>query len=129
MSTKQLTIPELVDRYTNDVMSLSPQQRSFILEYIAGGLANGKYDAKAAARTAYPNVEKIGIWANRLLVNRRIKRILLLQQGLTEYDIVFGELQTLIQKSQRKGAKPSKHVAGYLRVAAALEAIAKEKNS
>ena len=39
MTAIRLTIPELLDQHPTEVMELSPQQRSFTLEYIAGFFA------------------------------------------------------------------------------------------
>jgi hypothetical protein len=128
-TTKRLTISELLERYPSDVMGLSPQQRLFVLEYIAGGLASGKYDAKAAALKAYPHVEKIGIWANRLLVNARVKRVIRLHQGLTEAEVLLAEAKVILNRARRSGVNPSLLVAPLLELAAALRAyVAKEKS-
>jgi hypothetical protein len=129
-TTTRLTIPELLERHPDDVMALSPQQRVFAIEYIAGGLANGRYDARSAAAIAYPHVKEIGVWANRLLVNKRVKRIIGLHHGLSEAAVLLADVRNLIKKSRRSGANHDVLVAPCLQAAAALKAyVAKEKKS
>jgi len=126
-TTKRLTLPELIERYPADWNALSEQQTSFLIEYIVGGVANGKYDARAAARIAYPNVEKIGIWANRLLVNPRVASIIRLHQGMSEAEVLLADVKALVKKVRRSNTNPVTLVAPLLQLAAALKAyIAKE---
>ena len=105
MPNERLTIPELLDRYPTEVMALSPQQRTFVLELIAGGIVNGKYDPKTAVRKAYSNIaneRNISIWANRILHNKRVAHIIGLHQGLSEMDMLFADLQRAVKKGLRK---------------------------
>ena len=105
MTAIRLTIPELLDQHPTEVMALSPQQRSFTLEYIAGFFAQGKYDARAAVKVAYPNITEernISIWANRILHNKRVAHIIGLHQGLSELDMLFADLQCAVKKGLRK---------------------------
>jgi hypothetical protein len=129
MATPKLTLPEIVQRYPADWRALSPQQGDFVIAYISGGLANGKYDAKAAAQFAYPRVKRIGIWANRLQATRRVMRILALHQGLTEGEVLLAEVRAIIQKVRRDGSNPNVLISPLLQVAAALKAYVAKENS
>lgn len=125
---KRLTIPELIERYPREVMTLSPQQRNFVFEYIASGLANGKYDAVAAVRWAYPKVKEARVWANRILLNRRVKHILTLHQGLTEAEVLLADAKSIIKNLRRKDAKPDVFVGALLSLASALRAYVKKES-
>jgi len=129
--TKRLTILELVERHPSDLAALSPQQRIFVIEYIAGGLANGKYGSRTAAGIAYPKLDAKTIkgWAPRLLRNKRVARIIRLHQGLSEAEILLADIRMLVKKSRRAGANHDILVAPWLQAAAALKAlVAKEKS-
>ena len=127
--TKHLTALEIINRYPQAWFSLSRQQRLFVIEYIAGNIANGRFDAVAACRVAYPKVKDTKVWASRLLVNRRIKKIIALHLGLSEAEVLLADIQSLVKRSKRKGANLDILVAPWLRAIAALEAyVAKESN-
>jgi hypothetical protein len=127
MPSNRLTVMEVIDRYPHAWFTLSRQQRIFVMDYISHQTAQGKYDAEAACRVAYPKVEAVKVWTNRLLINRRIKAFIALHLGLTDAEMLLADIQTLIKRSRRKGANLDILVAPWLRVAAALEMyVAKE---
>jgi hypothetical protein len=122
MLPTKLTVTEIKIQHGTEWFACSKQQQIFLLEYISGGIITGEYDAESAARLAYPNVKEIGIWANRLLVNKKVSRIVALHQGLSEAEVLLADVRSLITKSRRAGAP-------WMKVAAALEAlVAKEKS-
>ena len=125
----KLTLPELVERHPAEWAVLSQQQRDFVIELIGSG-SNGQYNALAAVRIAYPRVKNAAAWAGRLLQNKRIKKIITLHLGLTETEVLFGDIKALVKRSKRKGANLDVLVAPWLRVAAALESlVAREKSN
>ncbi len=139
MPATKLTIPELLEQYPTIVMAMSPQQRSFTLEYIAGFFAQGKYDAKAAVRTAYPNIASperpdaerhVAIWANRILRNKKIAYVLGLHSGLTESEMLFADLQRLVKKGLRKNKQKAQIVTpDVARALLVFEAYVQKANS
>jgi hypothetical protein len=122
MPTKLLTISEIMERYPQAWGVLSRQQRAFVIEYISTGLGQGKYDAVAACRIAYPNVKAVEIWASRVLANRRIKKVIALHLGLSDAEMLLADIRALIKRSRRKGANLDILVAPWLRATVALEA-------
>jgi hypothetical protein len=124
-----LTIPEIKAKNASDWDALSSQQAAFLTEWISGRFGNGRYNAVDACAVAYPNVKNPVVWSARLLKNKRIARIIQLHLGWSETKAVLLEMQSLIKRSKRKGARLDLLVAPWLRVAASLEAIvAKEKS-
>ena len=123
MQSKRLTILEIVKRDPAAWFATSKQQRLFLTEYVAGGLANGRYDHVSACRVAYPKVRAYKVWASRLMVNPRIKKVFALHLGLTESETILADIKALIKRSRRKGANLDVLVAPWLRVAAALETL------
>lgn len=124
----KLTIPELVERHPAEWAVLSQQQRDFVIEYIGTGF-NGQYNPLTAAKIAYPNVKTPTAWSARLLQNKRIKKIIALHLGLTETEVLFGDIKALVKRSKRKGANLDVLVAPWLRIAAALEKLVVQENS
>jgi len=113
----------------SEFKTLTGPQRSFLLEYIAGGLANGRYSATDACRVAYPRVKATAVWASRLLQNRRIKKVIALHLGLTEVEVVLADVRALIKKAKRKNARLDLLVPYWIRTVDALEAIAAKGNT
>jgi hypothetical protein len=105
---------------------LAPQQQILLAEYLSAGLAQGRYDIQAACRLAYPRVksENLKVWMSRLKANPRIRAVLAHYFGDPEIAVVITELQRLIKRSERKGAKLDLLVPYWLRTVDALEAIA-----
>lgn len=109
---------------------LAPQQRTLLAEYLSAGLAQGQYDIKAAARLAYPRIkpENLKVWLSRLQANPRIRAVLAHYFGDPETVVVLAELNRLIKKSKRKGARLDLLVPYWIRTVAALEVIAAKGN-
>jgi hypothetical protein len=103
---------------------LSPQQRLLLTEYLAAGLAQGKYDIEAACKIAYPKVKNRKVWLARLKSNPRIRAVLHFYFGDPEAKDPLDELKALIRKSKRKNGNHEILLGPWLRVTAALEAIA-----
>jgi hypothetical protein len=124
----KLTVPELMN--TADWAGLTKQRKIFLAEFLSAGLAQGRYNAVAAAQIAYPRIKHIKVWASRLMANARIKKVLALHFGFSETEMLLDDVRGLIKKSRRKGANLDILVAPWLRVAKALEAlVAKEKSN
>lgn len=121
--TKRLTILEIIEREPAVWFATSKQQRIFLMEYVAGGLVNGKYDHVAACRVAYPKVKACAVWASRLMTNPRIKKVIAVHRGLGEGDMILADIKALIKRSRRKGVNLDVLVAPWLRAVAALESF------
>ena len=69
-------------------------------------------------------------WTGRLLQNKSIKRIIALHLGLTEHEVLLGDIKALVKRSKRKGANLDVLVAPWLRAvcAAALEAAVSSRS-
>jgi len=116
---------------TPEFRALSTQQRIFVAACIAGGIANDKHAAVAACQKAYPKLmlrrdpkTSIRGWASRLTSNPRIKKVIHLHRDLNEWEMLREDVQTLIKRSRRKDANMYVLAPLWLRVAAALEALA-----
>jgi hypothetical protein len=120
--TPAITVDELKESIAWSRLRM--QQREFLIEYFAAGLAQGRYDIAAACHFAYPKVTNTKVWVNRLQSNPRIRAVLALYFGLGETEVVLADVKALIKKSKRKGARLDLLVPYWIRTAAALEAIA-----
>ena len=123
-----LTIAEIKTQYRADWEALSPQQATFLTELISGSIGNGLYSPLDAGKVAYPNMKNPQVWAGRLLKNKKVDRILQLHSGLSETRAILFDVKALLKRSRRKGAKLDLLVPYWIRVAAALEAIAAKGN-
>lgn len=77
MEPKQrLSLDQLKE--TPEYKKLTPKQQLFVATYVAGGLADGNYDAVLATRTAYPcrSEEVARIMSYAIMANIRIVAIL-----------------------------------------------------
>lgn len=127
--TNLLTISEIKTLHPKDWDALSPQQASFLTEWISGSIGNGRYSAVEACKVAYPRVKNPAAWSSRLLKNKRVARVVQLHLGLSETRAVLFELKALLKRSKRKGTHLELLLAPWLRVAAALESIVARENS
>ena len=77
MEPKQRLSLEQV-KETTEYKKLTPKQQLFVATYIAGGLADGNYDAVHATRTAYPcrSEEVARIMSYAIMANIRIIAVL-----------------------------------------------------
>jgi hypothetical protein len=107
---------------------LSLQQRLLLTEYLAAGLAQGNYDIEAACKIAYPKVTNRKVWLSRLQSNPRIKAVLNYYFGDSEMFVALRDVQVLIKKSKRKGARLDLLVPYWIRTVAVLEEIAAKGN-
>ncbi len=121
----RLTVPEIAERHPAEWFTLTRQQKLFVLRYTA----DGTYDRVAATRAAYPKVKEVKSWASRLLANPRVKRVVALHFGTSDARVLLSDVEALLRRSRRRGAKLDLLVAPWLRVAAALEALVVRENS
>jgi hypothetical protein len=86
--------------------ALTVKQRMFLSSYIQSGLDTGIYDAEFAVRSSYNVDEKNAvILSYELLANSKIRRVLDLHFGRTEFDSVLADLAKIIKKSLRRDSK------------------------
>jgi hypothetical protein len=128
MTSPKLTIIEIIERYPAEWALLSSQQRTFVIELI-GSDANGRYNAVAATKVAYPKVKTPVAWASRLIQNRRVKKVITLHLGLTDTQVLLGDVKSLLKRSKRKHANLELLVPYWSRACAALEALVAREQS
>jgi hypothetical protein len=126
--TPAITVDEL--KKSRVWMQLSPQQQTFLTEYLSAGPAQGRYNELAACRLAYPkvNIKNIKVWLSRLQANPRIRAVLAYYFG-DPTEGLLDDIKALIKKSRRKNAHRDLLLAPWLRVADALEEIAAKENT
>src|SRR5712692_8136982 len=83
---------------------LSEKQQVFCAALIASGFLTGRYDATAAAATAYKtkNPEVLGA---ELLGQTKIKRVLDIHFQRSPMDSILADLAKAVKKSLRRGSK------------------------
>jgi hypothetical protein len=119
---KTMGIAELMA--TPQWRALSKQQQAFTAKFMVSAKRTGVGDAVAACLVAYPRIKAPKVWASRLLSNPRIKKVLALYFGMTDAEVLLADIRALVKRSRRRGASMDNLVAPWLRVAAALEALA-----
>jgi hypothetical protein len=110
-TTERMEISELVKRAEFQILTI--KQQTFVRAYVESGMTTGTYDALSAVQSAYEVAAKNAvILSYELLGNRRIKAVLNLHFGRTEFDSILTDLERALSKTLKKDAK-----AGSLSVA------------
>jgi hypothetical protein len=110
-TTERIDISELIK--SAEFQILTRKQQAFVRAYVESGMTTGTYDPLSAVQSAYEVAAKNAvILSYELLGNRKIKAVLNLHFGRTEFDSILSDLERTLSKTLKKDAK-----AGSLSVA------------
>jgi len=101
---ERMELSELVTRAEFQI--LTPKQQTFVRSYIESGLSTGTYDALAATQAAYEVTSKNAVsMSYEVLGNKKIKAVLNLHFGRTQFDSILTDLEGVLSKTLKRDAK------------------------